>query len=163
MDDLLKLDLSNPEEVVNRMPELERIHDEKVEERDLLNGQISLLSRLIAAFKVTGGPVESGLGEPESTRRKRVAPAQERAVRALEQAPFPMSPRSLYKFMVEKGLDAPKDSSLLGVNLYDAWKAKRVMRAPNGVYAPLDGTGKTDIDRPLADYQYAGEHGFPTP
>lgn len=141
------------------MPELERIHDEKIQDRNLLNAQIELLSRLI------GGTVspQTGVASPGSARRKRVAPAQERAVDALERAPFPMSPASLYKFMIENGLDAPKSSSLLGVNLYDAWQAKRVMRAPNGVYAPLDGTGKTDIDHPLADYYVAAEHGFPVP
>lgn len=157
--DILKLDLTNPAEVEERMPELERIHDEKVSERNLLNAQIELLSRLIGgAGSSVGAGTSSG-----SARKRRVAPAQQRAVDALERAPFPMRPASLYKFMIDNGLDAPKSSSLLGVNLYDAWQAKRVMRAPNGVYAPLDGTGKTDIDHPLADYYVAAEHGFPVP
>jgi hypothetical protein len=158
--DPLKIDLSNPAEVAERMPELERLYDEKTQERDLLSAQIELLARLIGAA-VTPAKGMAPIGS--STKRRRAAPAQERVVQALEMAKFPMSPVSLYKFMVEKGLEAPKDSSLLGVNLYDAWKAGRVMRAPNGVYAPLDGTGKTSVDRPLADYYYAAEHGFPTP
>jgi hypothetical protein len=37
------------------------------------------------------------------------------------------------------------------------------MRAPNGVYTPLDGSGKTEWDRPLTDYYYAAEQGFPIP
>lgn len=140
------------------MPEIERIHEEKVQERNLLNSQIELLSRLIG-----GAASHRAGGQASPPRRRRVAPAQERAVDALERAPFPMSPASLYKFMVDTDLEAPKSSSLLGVNLYDAWKAGRVMRAPNGVYAPLDGTGKTDIDHPIADYYVAAEHGFPVP
>jgi hypothetical protein len=159
--DPLKIDLSNPAEVAERMPEIERLYEEKMRERDLLNKQIELLSRLIGAA-VAPSDAEITPGS-SAARRRRAAPAQERAVSALEMARFPMSPVSLHKFMLEKGLDAPKESSLLGVNLYDAWKAGRVMRAPNGVYAPLDGTGKTTVDRPLADYYYAAEHGFPTP
>ncbi len=74
-----------------------------------------------------------------------------------------MSPKSLYKFMVTSGLDAPKDANVLGANLWDAWKAGRIMRAPNGVYTPLDGTGRTEWDRPLTDYYYAAELGLPAP
>jgi hypothetical protein len=35
--------------------------------------------------------------------------------------------------------------------------------SPNGVYTPLDGTGRSEWDRPLTDYYYAGEMGFPVP
>ena len=65
--------------------------------------------------------------------------------------------------MLEKGLEAPKDAGLLGTNLHDAWKAGRIMRAPNGVYTPLDGSGNLEWDRPLTDYYYAAEMGFPIP
>jgi hypothetical protein len=74
-----------------------------------------------------------------------------------------MGPTSLYKFMIANKLDAPKDAGVLGANLWDAWKAGRIMRAPNGVYTPLDGTGRIEWDRPLADYYYAAEQGLPTP
>jgi len=54
-----------------------------------------------------------------------------------------VGPTSLYRFMEERGIDVPKDAGLLGTNLWDAWKAGRIMRAaPNGVYTPLDGSGK---------------------
>jgi hypothetical protein len=40
-------------------------------------------------------------------------------------------------------------------------RSGRIMRAPNGVYTPLDGSGKTEWDRPLTDY--AAEQGCPIP
>ena len=73
-----------------------------------------------------------------------------------------VGPTSLYKFMVEQGMEV-KDAGVLGTNLWDAWKAGRIMRAPNGVYTPLDGSGETEWDRPLTDYYYAAEQGFPIP
>ena len=65
--------------------------------------------------------------------------------------------------MCEKALDAPKDAGLLWTNLHDAWRSGRIMRAPNGVYTPLGGTGRRGWDRPLTDYYYAAEMGFPVP
>ena len=60
-------------------------------------------------------------------------------------------------------MNTPKNIGALGTNLYDAWRAGRIMRATNGVYIPLDGSGKTEVDRPLTDYYYAAEQGFPVP
>jgi hypothetical protein len=164
MEDSLEIDLSNPAEVAAQMPELRRRYERKLVERGVLDGQIELLRRLIGSAGAAGTrPVAAGSGS-QKPRRRRVAPAQERAVDALVAAGgLAMSPTSLYKFMVANGLDAPKDASLLGVNLWDAWKAGRLMRAPNGVYTPLDGSGRTEWDRPLTDYYYAAELGFPTP
>jgi len=48
--------------------------------------------------------------------------------------------------MVENGMDVPKDATVLGTNLWDAWQAGRIRRAPNGVYLPLDHTGRTEVD-----------------
>lgn len=89
-------------------------------------------------------------------------------MRALEQAADALGgtavgPTSLYKFMVREGMQVPRDAGLLGTNLWDAWKAGRIMRAPNGVYTPLDGSGKTEWERPLTDYFFAAEQGFPIP
>jgi len=145
------------------MPKLRRLYAKRVQERDNLDSEIQLLVRLIgsgAAVGVGASISESG----RKPRRRRVAPSQERAVRALEAAGgLAMSPTSLYKFMLANNLDTPKDANLLAVNLWDAWKAGRVMKAPNGVYTPLDGTGRTEWDRPLTDYYYAAELGLPTP
>jgi hypothetical protein len=42
-------------------------------------------------------------------------------------------------------MDRPKDAALLGTNLWDARQAGRIMRAPNGVYTPLDGSGQNRL------------------
>jgi hypothetical protein len=100
------------------------------------------MSRLVNSIEVS----RSGAG--------RAAPAQDRAVQALEQASAELGgstlgPTSLYKYMIEKGLEIPKDAGLPGTNLHGAWQAGRIMRAPSGVYTPLDGTGRREWDRPL--------------
>ena len=58
--------------------------------------------------------------------------------------------------MVDHGLDAPKDATVLGTNLWDAWRAGRIRRAPNGVYLSLD-NGSSEVDHPLTDDYYAAE------
>jgi hypothetical protein len=159
----LEIDLGDPAEVARRMPELRRLYDETLEQRNLLEGQVRLLARLIGSAGAAGDASRVG-DHGDAPRRRRAAPAQERAVHALETAGgLAMGPTSLHKFMLANGLDAPKDANLLAVNLWDAWKAGRVMKAPNGVYTPLDGTGRTEWDRPLTDYYYAAELGLPTP
>jgi hypothetical protein len=163
----LKIDLSDPEEVAAKMPEIRALYEQKLLEQRTLNMQVELLRRLI------GDPNASSARQDQQSRnqgprRRRTAPAQDRAVQALEQASralggTALGPTSLYKFMVEHRMEAPKDASLLGTNLWDAWRAGRVMKAPNGVYTPLDGSGKTEWDRPLTDYYFAEEQGLPTP
>ena len=93
---------------------------------------------------------------------------QDRAVQALEDAANSLNdtavgPTSLYKFMVARGMEVPRDARMLAATLRDAWRAGRIMRAPNGVYTPLDGSGKTEWDRPLTDYYVAAEQGLPLP
>lgn len=166
------VDLSNPETVVAKMPELLRLYEEKLREQKTLNDQVELLRQLVGhASAISRGRIqasEQGHGQPSGqARRRRAAPAQDRAVEALKQASDALGgtavgPTSLYKFMVEKGMEV-KDASVLGTNLYDAWKAGRIMRAPNGVYTPLDGSGNTEHNHPLSDYYYAAEQGFPIP
>jgi hypothetical protein len=60
-------------------------------------------------------------------------------------------------------MDAPKDATVLGTNLWDAWRAGRIRRAPNGVYLPMDDTGRSEVAYPLTDYYYAAERGLPVP
>jgi hypothetical protein len=169
----LKIDLSNPEEVAAKMPQLLALYEEKLHEQKALNQQVELLRRLVGhASSISRRAIQTSEQtsgkQPEPPRRRRAAPAQDRAVRALEQAASALGgtavgPTSLYKFMKEQGMETPKDAAVLGTNLWDAWKAGRIMRAPNGVYTPLDGSGLTEWDRPLTDYYYAAEQGFPIP
>jgi hypothetical protein len=42
-------------------------------------------------------------------------------------------------------------------------EAGRIMKAPNGVYTPLDGSSKTEHDHPLTDCYFASEQGLPVP
>lgn len=168
-----ELDLNNPEEVTAKMPKLRELYEEKLREQTALNQQVEFLRRLVAhASAVSRGPFQATSNSsepvPQSAKRRRAAPAQERAVHALERAAEALGgtavgPTSLYKFMVKEGMPVPKDPGLLGTNLWDAWKAGRIMRAPNGVYTPLDGSGKTEWERPLTDYYFAAEQGFPIP
>jgi hypothetical protein len=169
-----ELDISNPEEVAVKLPQLRALYERKLRDQQMLNQQLELLRRLLGqASEISRGRVYGG-GCPADDegrarpRRRRVAPAQDRAIRALEQASSALAgtavgPTSLFKFMVAEGMDVPRDASVLGTNLWDAWKAGRIMRAPNGVYTPLDGSGRTDWDRPLTDYYYAAEQGLPIP
>jgi hypothetical protein len=168
-----EVDLNNPEEVAARMPELLRLYERRLGEQKVLNEQVEFLRRLVSHASVVsrggthaGGRLRDLPQEPP--RRRRAAPAQDRAVAALGQASDALGgtavgPTSLYKFMLERGMEVPKDAGLLGTNLWDAWKAGRIMRASNGVYTPLDGSGRTEWGRPLADYYFAAEQGFPLP
>jgi hypothetical protein len=168
-----QIDLSDPSSIAARLPELEQLYNEKLEAQQALHGEIEYLRRLLAhASGVSRGRIQQvpmpGASEDGRQRRRRLAPAQDRAARALEQASAELGgsalgPTSLHKYMLDKGLDAPKDAGVLGTNLYDAWRAGRIMRAPNGVYTPLDGSGRRDWDGPLTDYYYAAEMGFPIP
>jgi hypothetical protein len=168
------VDLSNPEEVAAKMPQLLSLYEQKLQEQKTLNQQVELLRRIVGhPAGLARGQTQIGeqkASGPATTeqRRRRAAPAQELAVEALKRAydelgGTAMGPTSLYKFMEERGMKTPKDPGLLGTNLHDAWKAGRIMRATNGVYIPLDGSGTTDVGRPLTDYYYAAEQGFPLP
>ncbi len=169
----LNIDLSNPEEVAAKMPQVLRLYEEKLQEQKLLNQQVELLRRVVghpaALSRVRGQTSRQVQGRaPDQPLRRRAAPAQDLAVAALERAydelgGTAMGPTSLFKFMKERNMKTPPNVSVLGTNLYDAWKAGRIMKATNSVYVPLDGTEKTEVGRPLTDYYYAAEQGFPVP
>jgi hypothetical protein len=162
-------DTGDPHAIAAHLPELRRTLAAKVRERDQVAEEIHRLQHLIrvgGALSRRGGTVSvESSGRP---RRRRASPAQDRAVKALEQASAALAgtavgPTSLHKYMLEQGLDAPKDATALGTNLWDAWRAGRIRRAPNGVYLPLDESGVTDVDYPVTDYYYAAERGLPVP
>jgi hypothetical protein len=161
-----QLNLADPEEVAAKMPEIRDLYAEKQRELKALreafvalSRQVEFLGRLVGAKQPARGraPVTAAR-RARLNARARNAPGQDRAVAALERADRPMGPTSLYNFMVESGMDAPKDANTLGANLWAAWKSERIMKAPNGVYTPLDGTGRTEWDRPLTDYDWTAQN-----
>jgi hypothetical protein len=68
---------------------------------------------------------------------------------------------SLHRLMTERGMEVPKNPGVLEAILRRAWTGGLIMRATNGVYTPLDGSGRTEWGRPLSDYYVAADHGFP--
>lgn len=165
----LGFDTSDPHDVAARLSELRAALAAKQASRDQLSEDIRHLEDLILVGEgLSRRSGRSWAARSDLPRRRRASPAQDRAVDALEQASAALAgtavgPTSLYKFMVEHRLDAPKDATVLGTNLWDAWRAGRIRRAPNGVYLPLDNTGRTEVDYPLTDYYYAVEQGLPGP
>jgi len=163
-------DATDPQALSAHLPELRSALAAKLGELDQLSADIQQLKDLIQVGEglSRGGGRASARPRPVRPRRRRASPAQDRAVEAMEQASADLAgtavgPTSLYKYMVERGMPVPKDATVLGTNLWDAWRAGRIRRATNGVYLPLDHTGKTDIDYPLTDYYYAAEQGLPVP
>lgn len=160
-------DMNDLRAIRAHLPQLRKQLSEMLKERERLSADIQQLQDLIAVSQ--GVSRRSGKAAPSpQPRRRRAAPSQDRAVQALEQASAALAgtavgPTSLYNYMIKNGLDAPKDATVLGTNLWDAWQAGRIRRAPNGVYLPLDASGKTEVDYPLTDYYYASEQGLPVP
>jgi len=161
--DRFPVNVLDPKDVEAKMPQLRELLATKRQEQKALNEQVALLERIVgpdaaapAQRKLSGAEVlAAGM-----LKARKAAPAQDRAVQALERAGRPMGPTSLYKFMLAEGGDnMPIDANTLGSNLWAAAKAGRIVKAPNGVYAPLG----FPTDRPLTDYDFAGENGFPVP
>jgi hypothetical protein len=161
--------LGDPRELSSHLRELRAALSGKQAERDQISEDIRRLEELILnAEGVSRRNGRSSMTRSEQPRRRRASPAQDRAVDALKQASAALAgtavgPTSLHKYMVNNGLEAPKDATALGTNLWDAWRAGRIRRAPNGVYLPLDNTGRTEVDYPLTDYYYAIEQGMSGP
>jgi hypothetical protein len=101
-------------------------------QRDLENWKL-LVERLEA---IAGPDDETKPPSQASTQRRSRAPAQEAVVEALEQAGEPMSPAVLYQFMVEHNMEA-KNANAVGANTWQAWKAGRIKKLPDGRYASL--------------------------
>ena len=161
-------DIGDPREMAAHLKELRDALTAKLREREQLSEDIEQLQNLIQIGEGVSRRATRPAAQMSRPRRRRAAPAQDRAVQALEQASKALAgtavgPTSLHRYMLEHGLDAPEDATALGTNLWDAWKAGRIRRAPNGVYLPLDNTGRTEVDYPLTDYYYARERGLPVP
>lgn len=154
------LDLADPADIRAKKADIRRLYVEKRREMKAMGAELKALKQQVDLLaRLIGEPdTKEQVEKSRANRAGQNAPGQDRAVAALERAGRPMGPTSLHKFMLAEGLDAPKDANILGSNLWQAWKAERVMKAPNGVYTPLDGSGRTEWDRPLTDYDWAAEN-----
>jgi hypothetical protein len=168
--DRVPVNLADPKDIRAKMPEIKRILAAARQELDALKEQVEVLTRIVGEPSASAEVAESGSGSdsaptasdqkaPKRPRPQKAAPSQERAVRALERAGRPMGPASLYRFMEAEGMDRPQSVSALNAVLWAASKAGRVVKAPNGVYAPPG----FPTDRPLTDYDEAAQKGFPVP
>ena len=161
--DRFPLNVLDPKDVAAKMPQLRELLDAKRQELDALTAQVAFLARIVGPDAAPEQPISTIVTVPGGgrvhVRGRKVAPAQDRAVQALEKAGRPMGPTSLYNFMIEQGMDVPDSANALGANLWAAAKAGRIGKTPNGVYVPPG----FPTDRPLTDYDFAGENGFPTP
>jgi hypothetical protein len=163
--DRFPVNVLDPNDVAAKMPQLRELLAVKRQEQETLNEQVALLERIVGpdAMPEQRGSVavaSASGGGAVTARARKTAPAQDRAVQALERAGRPMGPTSLYRFMRDEGGDdLPGDANTLGSNLYAAAKAGRIVKAPNGVYAPLG----FPTDRPLTDYDFAAQNGMPVP
>ena len=163
-------DTSDPQVVGAHLAELRSALAAKLGERDQLSVEIQQLQDLIRVgegLSRRGGRIAASPGLRQQ-RRRREAPAQDRAVRALEQASadrreLRSAPPRFTSTWSSAACLSPKDPTVLGTDLWDAWRAGRIRRATNGVYLPLDHTGATEVDYPLTDYYYAAEQGLPVP
>jgi len=157
----LPINVLDPKDVAAKMPQIKELLAAKREELEALTEQVAFLERVVGPAVAPERRAKRSLpaGSLVKVRNQKIAPAQDRAVQALEKAGRPMGPTSLYNFMVEQGMDLPDNANALGANLWAAAKAGRIVKTPNGVYAALG----APTDRPLTDYDAAAENGFPVP
>lgn len=145
--DKVSVNLADPKDIRAKMPELKRLLATASQELEALREQVAMLTRIVGddrggiAVSVSGGGsvVVEGQKVPARQRRPKIAPAQERAAQALEQAGSPMGPAALFKFMEANDLERPRDVTALNAVLWAAAKAGRVEKRPNNTYAPAEG------------------------
>jgi hypothetical protein len=150
--DHLPIDLANLQDIRLKLPEAKRLYEAKRKELDELAQQVEYWGALVNVLARIVGEDGLELPKPHPVGRARMyggghgvplkptrqrAPAQEKAVEALEQAGRPMGPAALYRFMIGEGMKTPTSANALGANLWAAEKAGRVKKTPDGEYAPL--------------------------
>jgi hypothetical protein len=154
--DQIKVNVADPKDIEAKMPQVRALLEKKRAELEELQAQVKVLDRIVGKEPASA----AANGQAPKASRKTVAPSQERAIQALEKAGRPMGPTSLYEFMQREGMTPlPRDANALGASLWAAAKAKRIGKAPNGVYVPPG----MPADRPLTDYDAAAANGMPVP
>lgn len=142
----LSINLADPQEIRARMPEIKGLLAEARQQLRALEDQVELLARMVgekapaSATATSGSRSASGRGRKASKRPvQKAAPSQERAIEALRKAGRPMGAADLFRFMEAQGMDRPASVSALNALLWAASKAGRVVKAPEGGYAPSGG------------------------
>lgn len=136
----LPVDLADPREVQEKLPQIKALLEAKRVELKELTAQVHLLARLVGEAPLARErktAARRAAGVSTRIRAHRASPAQDRAVEGLERAGEPMGPTALYDFMTVAGMDAPKSSDALGASLWAAANAGRIHKWPSGLYAPL--------------------------
>jgi hypothetical protein len=147
--DRLQIDLADKDDIRVRLPEVKRLYEGKRRELESLRAEVDywgeladLLARIVGESPVTA---RGGSSARESSRRvaagsrrgRKAAPAQQRAIAALERANRPIGPAALYRFMLDQNMDVPSNPNSLGAALWTAHKAGRIRKTPDDLYAPL--------------------------
>jgi hypothetical protein len=133
----LSVDLDDPQDIRNKLPDVRRRYAAKRRELEELEAQVRYWGQFVDLLAAMVGEKRPTERESDSGALRKSAPGQDRAVAALEKAGRPMGPSALYRFMVGENMPAPKNPNALGANLWAASRAGRVRQTPEGLYAPL--------------------------
>ena len=137
--DRVPVNLADPKDIRAKMPDIKKLLASAKQELDALKEQVEMLTRIVGeepvapvSVEVSGGgsATASGLKVPKAKGSPKAAPAQDRAIRALERAGRPMGPASLFRFMEAEGIEMPATLNRLNATLWAAAKAGRVVNHP---------------------------------
>lgn len=156
--DRFPINVLDPKDVAAKMPAMKELLDAKRQELEGLTEQVAFLERIVGT-EAKPAKRSFSMHSGATVKGGKAAPAQDRAVQALEKVGRPMGPTSLFEYMVAEGMDVPDNPNTLGANLWAAARAGRIVKAPNGVYALLG----APEGQPLTDYDAAAANGFPVP
>jgi len=141
----MTVDLANPQDVRSKMPEIESLLATARQQLADVEAQVDLLERLVGQPPASQATSTTGSGKRarSKTARKarptrKAAPAQERAVEAIEVAGRAMGPAELFRFMNEHALPGANTVERLGSILWAAAGSGRLVRT-DGKYAPTGG------------------------
>lgn len=128
----LHVDLTDPDDLAAKMPEIRDLLAAKRSELLVLQEQVALMQRQIRFLHGLAGDGDRQNSRSRTESGVHLRPAQDRVVNALAAAGRPMTPSALLAFMREQGMDAPARVTNVDGNLRDAAKAGRVRKTPAG-------------------------------
>ncbi len=149
----LTVNLADPVDIREKLPEAQRLYEAKVQELSDLERDVQHWRQLVEYLSAVAGvglqlqPAQGRTtGTLEVKSRKR-SPAQDAAVEALEAAGRPMGPSALYRFMIGQGMEGPKNPNALGASLFGAARAGRIRHLKDrNEYAPLNWSGALELE-----------------